>query len=55
MFTIWTAVIISVHSTAYSVTGDRMVSGTLDDAVTDYKLLYSVQNSEGLFNMLESI
>lgn len=55
MFTIGTAVVIGGRSTAYFITDNRMVSNTFNDTVTSYKLLYSVQSSKGLFNMLESI
>jgi len=55
MFTIGTTVVIGGRSTTYFITDNRVVSNTFDDSVIDYKLLYFVQSSEGLFNMLESV
>lgn len=55
MFIIGTAVVIGGRSTTYFITDNRVVSNTFDDSVIDYKLLYFVQSSEGLLNMLESI
>lgn len=55
MFTIGTAVVIGGLSTAYFITDNRMVPNTFDDIVISYKLLYTVQTGEGLFDMLESV